>query len=191
HAERDRQVVVAALLRQVGRGEIDGDALGRQGEAGGDEGRADPLLRLSYRLVAEAHDVEDDVAARDMHLHVYGPGLDSLERHGRYARHHVRPLWAGPSGGTFAEHWRERKGKVHDVTAAVASPAPESTPPPLAWTIGRLAKPNALARAEGKFPTIAIAMARVRRPISWPEIAMARIRSMRYLMTLMPCPKAK
>ena len=48
---------------------------------------------------------EHDVSARDMHLHVDGPGLDPLERHGRYARHHVRPLWAGLYGNicrTFA-----------------------------------------------------------------------------------------
>ncbi len=54
--------------------------------------------------------------------------------------------------GTFAEHLRERKGKVHGVRVAAAAPAPESTPPPLAWTIGRLAKPNALAVGRGPIP---------------------------------------
>ena len=89
--ERDRQVVVAALLRHVGGREVDGDALGGQGEARGDQRRAHPLARFGHRLVAEADDGEGDRAAGDMHLDVDRPGLDALERHRRYARHHVRP----------------------------------------------------------------------------------------------------
>ena len=100
HAERDRQVVMAALLRQVGRREIDGDALGRQREARGDQRRADPLLRFAHRLVAEADDVEHHVARRHVHLNVDRTGLDTLERHGRNARHHVRP----PSACRWDEH---------------------------------------------------------------------------------------
>ena len=51
-AERDRQVVVAALLGQVGGREIDGDAAGRQREARGDQRRAHPLARFRDGLVA-------------------------------------------------------------------------------------------------------------------------------------------
>ena len=62
HRERDRQVVVAALLRHVGRREVDRDALGRKGEARGDQRRAHPLARFAHRLVAEADDGEGDRA---------------------------------------------------------------------------------------------------------------------------------
>ena len=45
-AERDRQVEAAGFLRQVGRGEVDGDAAGREFETGIDDrgarGRAPP-----------------------------------------------------------------------------------------------------------------------------------------------------
>ena len=53
-AERDRQIVVAAFLRQVGGREIDGDAARRQREARGDQRRAHALLRLGHRLVGQA-----------------------------------------------------------------------------------------------------------------------------------------
>ncbi len=55
-AERDRQVVVAAFLRQVGRRKVDGDAAGRKREAGGDQRGADPLARFGDRLVRQADD---------------------------------------------------------------------------------------------------------------------------------------
>ena len=83
---------MAALLRHVGGREIDGDALGRQRKARGDQGGTDPLLRFRDRLVAETDDVEHNIPGRDVHLHVDGTGLDPLERHGRYARHHFAPL---------------------------------------------------------------------------------------------------
>ena len=80
-AERDRQVVVAAFLRQVGGREIDGDAARRQRQAGGDQRRAHALARFGHRLVGQADDVEGRQAGRDLHLHVDGAGLDALERH--------------------------------------------------------------------------------------------------------------
>ena len=45
--ERDRQIVMAALLGQVGRREIDGDALGRQRQARRPEAPSAPARRLS------------------------------------------------------------------------------------------------------------------------------------------------
>ncbi len=111
HAERDRQVVVAPLLGQVSWGEIDGDALRRQREAGSSERRADALLRLPHRLVAEADDVEHDIPRGDMHLHVDRAGFHPLERHGRNASHHACPAGL-PIDRTFAEHGSPRKGKV-------------------------------------------------------------------------------
>ena len=88
-AERDRQVVMAAFLGQVGRGEVDGDALGRQREPGGDQRRAHPLARFGDRLVGEPDDHEGDVAGRDLHLHVDGARLDALEGDRRNARDHA------------------------------------------------------------------------------------------------------
>ena len=79
-AERDRQVVVAAFLGQVGGREIDGDAARRQREPGGDQRAAHPLARLGHRLVGEADDVEGRQSGRDLHLHVDRARLDALER---------------------------------------------------------------------------------------------------------------
>ena len=91
-AERDRQVVVAAFLRQVGGREIDGDAARRQREAGGDQRGAHALLRFGHRLVRQADDVEGGQARRDLHLHVDRAGLDALERHRRDALDHCCPF---------------------------------------------------------------------------------------------------
>ncbi len=62
-AERDGQVVMAALLGEIGGGEIDGDALGGQAEAYCLKRRADPLAAFGDRLVAETHHGETDNAA--------------------------------------------------------------------------------------------------------------------------------
>ncbi len=91
-AERDGQVVVAALLLHVGRRQIDHDAFG-QGEAEAGEGRAHPLAALGHRLVGQAHDEEggvDPAGVGDLDLDVHPPGLDPLERHRDHARHHGR-----------------------------------------------------------------------------------------------------
>ncbi len=56
--ERDRQVVVAALLGQVGRRQVDRDDLRRQREAHRGERRVHPLAALVDRLVGQADDVE-------------------------------------------------------------------------------------------------------------------------------------
>jgi hypothetical protein len=82
------QIVMASLLRQVGRGEVDRDALGRKGEAGGDQGRADPLAGFRHRLVRQADDGERDCTGRDLNLDIDRPRLDSLERNSGNARHH-------------------------------------------------------------------------------------------------------
>ncbi len=87
-AERDRQVVVAALLGEVGGREIDDDALGRHRQAGGEQRRAHPLLGLGHRLVAEPDDGEEHVARGDLHLDIDRPGLDALERDRRDTHYH-------------------------------------------------------------------------------------------------------
>ena len=91
-AERDRQVVMTALLGQVGGREVDDDALGRQRQPRGEQRRAHPLLRFRDRLVAEADNAEIDVAARYLDLDVDRARLDPLERHGRNSNNHrARP----------------------------------------------------------------------------------------------------
>ena len=89
--ERDRQIVVAAFLGQVGRREIDGDAARRQREPRGDQRRAHPLARFGNRLVGQADDGEGRHARRDLHLDVDGPDFDALERNRGDALDHVRP----------------------------------------------------------------------------------------------------
>ena len=91
HGERDRQIVVAALLGQVGGGEIDGDAARRQRQAGGDQRGAHPLAQFGDRLVAEADDGEGDGAVGDLDLDVDRARLDAFERHCGYARDHAAP----------------------------------------------------------------------------------------------------
>ena len=88
HAESDGKVVMASLLREVGRRQVDGDPLRRQGEAGGDEGGAHPFARFGHRLVGKAHDVESHIARRDLHLHIDGSRLDPLEGDGGDACNH-------------------------------------------------------------------------------------------------------
>ena len=91
HAERDRQIVMAALLGQIGGRKIDGDAAGRQRKARGDQSGAHPLARFGHRFIAEPDDHEGDIARGDLHLNVDGAGFDALERHRRHARNHVTP----------------------------------------------------------------------------------------------------
>ena len=86
--ERDRQVVVAAFLRQVGGREVDGDALRRQRQAGGVQRRVHPLAALGDRLVGQADDVEHRLSRRHQHLHVDRNRLDALKGDGGDARDH-------------------------------------------------------------------------------------------------------
>jgi hypothetical protein len=94
-AERDRQIVVAAFLGQIGRREVDRDAARRQREAGGGERRAHAVARLGDGLVAKPDDVEGGQARRDLHLDCHVARLDALERDRGdpldHARFHCNP----------------------------------------------------------------------------------------------------
>ena len=68
--ERDRQVVVRAFLGQVGRGEVDGDPLGRQCEAERGQRRLHALAALVHRLVGQSDEVEARQPRRDLALHL-------------------------------------------------------------------------------------------------------------------------
>ena len=99
--ERDRQIVVAAFLRQVGRRQIDGDAARRQRQPRGDQRRAHPLARFGHGLVGQANDGEGRHAGRDLHLHVDGPDLDAFERDRGDPLDHVHPCLRGTVAELF------------------------------------------------------------------------------------------
>ena len=141
--QRDRQIVVAAFLGQVGGREVDDDALRRQRQAGGMERAAHALAALGDRLVGQADDDEVRQARRDLHLHVDRDRLDALKRNGgdvrnhapkrrtrrpaRFPRHEMRVVvrWvAGPD-------WR----RITIPRAANRSrPSPRSWLPPSQWS---------------------------------------------------------
>ena len=78
-AERNRQIVMAAFLRQIGRRQIDDDSPCWQRQPRGDQRRADPLAGLGYRLVRQTHNRECRQSRRDLHLHVYRAGFDPFK----------------------------------------------------------------------------------------------------------------
>ncbi len=94
-AERDRQVVMAAFLRQVGGREVDGDAPRRQREPRGDQRGADPLARFRDGLVGKTDDMKGRQPRRDLHLHVDCTGLDPLKGYRRNPLNHAVPLSSG------------------------------------------------------------------------------------------------
>jgi hypothetical protein len=100
----DRQVVVAAFLRQICRREVDGDAAGRQSEPGGNHGRAHSFTGLGNCLVRQAHDGECRHARRDLHLDVDRPDLDAFECDRGDALDHVRPRPGPHPSGTWTKN---------------------------------------------------------------------------------------
>ncbi len=94
--QRDGEIVVAALLREIGGGEIDDDALRRQRQTGGMERAAHPLAAFADRLVRQADDLEHRLARRDLHLDIDRDGFDALKRDRRDVRdHQVHPRAGG------------------------------------------------------------------------------------------------
>lgn len=91
HCKRDRQVIVAAFLGQIGGREIDGQPFPRQREAHGKECRSHPLAALHHRLVGEAHDIELNLARQKLRLDIDRHSLDALEGDRRCMRRHESP----------------------------------------------------------------------------------------------------
>ena len=79
---------MAAFLRLVGRGEVDGDALWRQREADGVQRAAHPLAAFANRLVGQADHDEGGEPRPDLHLHIDGTRLDALKGDGGNPREH-------------------------------------------------------------------------------------------------------
>ena len=75
--QRDREVVMAALLGQVGGREVDGDPLGRQRQPHRGERGLDPLTAFADRLVGQADDDEARYARRDLALHLDPARVDA------------------------------------------------------------------------------------------------------------------
>jgi hypothetical protein len=87
---------MTAFLGEIGGREIDGDALGRHGEARRIQCGADSFARFSDRLVAETDHREDHVPIGDLHLHVHRPRLDAFKRNRRNSDDHSRPAFPLP-----------------------------------------------------------------------------------------------
>ncbi len=108
-AKRDRQVVMAALLGQIGGREVDRDPSRRQGEPGSDHRRAHSLARLRNRLVGKADDGEGRHAGRDLYLET---GLTSMPSNAtvvtRWTMPEPRPRITLPELGIPARTFRER-----------------------------------------------------------------------------------
>src|SRR5689334_2967134 len=87
--ERDGKVIVATLLRQIRRSEIDGDTTRRQCQTGCDQCSADALLGLGHSLVRKSDNIEGRQPGCNLHLHVDGARLDALECNGRDSLDHA------------------------------------------------------------------------------------------------------
>ena len=89
----DRQIVVAALLGQVGRRKIDDHPLGRHRKAQAGESPANALATLGHRLVAEADHHQGALAAGELNLDIDPARLHALKGHRHHARDHARPRY--------------------------------------------------------------------------------------------------
>ena len=84
-----------AFLGEVGRRQVDDDALARQAEADRGQRAAHPLLALRHLLVRQADDGEGRHPARHLHLHVDAQHVDALECDGADARGHECEMFPG------------------------------------------------------------------------------------------------
>ena len=76
-SQRDGQVVGGALLLEIRRGEVDGDAPAREAEAAVLQRRAHTLPGLLHRRVRQAHDLEHRHAVGQVDLRRDGEAIDA------------------------------------------------------------------------------------------------------------------
>ncbi len=111
-AERDRQVVMRALLRQVGGARL--TTIRRAGRARPEAVSAARTRSFdsAHRLVGQADEHEGDIARGHLHLDIDRAGLDALERNRRDARDHAgcRPLPSRGYGAGRAAQVSEESG---------------------------------------------------------------------------------
>ena len=132
HPQGDGQLEGGALLLQVGRGQVHGDPLLRQGEAAVLERGDHPHLRLAHRALGQAHHVEEGHAQRHVHLdldhhrvHAHQrPGLHASQHRCTSGRRHRKPRANGGTG-EFAV-LVESGFSGAEARAGAAGPQPES-----------------------------------------------------------------
>ena len=78
--QRDGQVEASALLGQVRRGQIDGDAPEWKLEASVEQGAAHAVLALPHRHLRQPDDRQGRQPARQVDLHGHQGGRDTLPR---------------------------------------------------------------------------------------------------------------
>ena len=117
HADGDRQIERAGALRQLGRGQVDDDAILRPDEAAVDHRPLDAVHALLHRLLGQADEHRlRQRAGRDIDLDFDGQGVDAQQREG---------VQLGEHGGSVAE--------THDdficakSRAAVCAKTPQNT----------------------------------------------------------------
>ncbi len=103
--ERDRQIVMAAFLGQIGGREIDGDAACRQRKAGRDERGTDPFAGFRNRFVGQADNGESRQPGRHLHLNVDRTDFDALECNRGDALDHVSPEPGQPQPMSARTTW--------------------------------------------------------------------------------------
>ncbi len=97
---------MAAFLRQIGRRQIDGDALWRQRQPDGVQGAAHPLAVLGHRLIGQTDNGEGGHARADLDLHVHGASLDAFEGDRGDPREHTKTPVANPYNLAERAVWR-------------------------------------------------------------------------------------
>src|SRR5947208_2055400 len=80
--------ISSARLAEIGGGEIDGDPLSGELEAGVPEGRTDAIAALAHGGIGQAHRGEARQPRGDIHLHRHRGGFDALERGREDPRQH-------------------------------------------------------------------------------------------------------
>jgi hypothetical protein len=108
HPNCDGKIVVAAFLGQVGRRQIDGDALRREREPNGVQRPAHPFAAFGHRLVRQADNGESGHAGTDLDLHVHAAGFDAFKGdRGDPREHDETPRFRPPA--SLAKARRARK----------------------------------------------------------------------------------
>ena len=92
----DRQVEAAGVLLEVGRGQVDHDAVDRPAESRVDDRPLDPVRALADRGLGQAHQHRlGRRRERDVDLDFHGGGVDPDERVRGELREHGRLIRAG------------------------------------------------------------------------------------------------
>ena len=89
--QRNRQVEMAALFRQVSGRQVHRNPLGWQRNRQRVHRRTHPLFRLAHRLVGQSHKVKRRHPRRQRALHFDQPRLDPFECHRKGPRDHFAP----------------------------------------------------------------------------------------------------